>query len=129
MDWTFQGSNTIKVNGCSLPQNVRIVSAAPSYSIASFSGLRRPRREVNNSLPSGAEVKNDLRYTSTPLTYLYVADISLFTFYSIVHTGSEAQSNFYSTGKAALPPGFSDRSMQLNIHFPPTHIPTRHYIY
>jgi hypothetical protein len=77
-----------------------MVSGALSYSLASFSGIRRPRREINNSLPSSADVKNEWRYTPTPLTCLYGADkenfISLFTIYPIGHTGNEAQSNFYS---------------------------------
>ena len=132
IDWTFQVSNTRKVNGCSLLQNVQMVSGGPSYLLASFSGIRRPRREINNSLPSSAGVKNEWRYNPTPLTCLYGADkenlISLFTFYPAVHTGSEAQSNFYSIGKAALPQGLSDRSVQLNTRFSSTHIPTWHYI-
>jgi hypothetical protein len=78
--------------------------------MTSFSGLRRPRREINKPLSSSADVKNEWRYTPNPLIRLYGAErgnfISLFTFYPIVHTGSEAQSNFYSVGKAALSPGF-----------------------
>jgi len=66
-------------------------SGAPFYSLTSFSGIRRPRREINNSLPSSAEVKNAWRYTSTPLTWLYAAGkenfISLFTFYPLSTPG------------------------------------------
>jgi len=110
-----------------------MVSGASSYSLASFSGIRRPRREINNSLPSSADVKRLWRYTPTPLTCLYGADkenfISLFTFYPTVHIGSEVQSNFYSIGKASLPPALSDRSVQLNTHFSSTQLPTWYYIY
>jgi len=109
-----------------------MVSGAPSYSLASFSEIRWPRREINNPLPSGADVKNEWWYTANPLACHYGADkenfISLFTSYPIVHTGSEDQSNF-SIGKAALPPGLSDWSVQLNTHFFSTLIATRHCIY
>jgi len=110
-----------------------MVSGASSYSLASFSGIRRPRREINNSLPSSADVKRLWRYTPTPLTCLYGADkenfISLFTFYPTVHTGSEVQSNFYSIGKTTLSPALSNRSVQLNTHFSSTQLLTRRYIY
>jgi hypothetical protein len=84
---------------------------SPSYSMASFLGLWRPGLEVNNSLPSSVDVRNECRCTSTPFVCLYGAEkerfISLFTYYPSVHTGSEAQSNFYWIGMAAFPPGFN----------------------
>ena len=72
-------------------------------------GLRRPGREINHSLPSSAEVKNEWRYVAIPLTCLYGAAkgnfTSIFTLHPSVHIGSEAQSTSYSIGKAALLPG------------------------
>jgi hypothetical protein len=51
-------------------------------------GLKRPGREADHSLPSGAEIKNALSYTSTPPIRLHGVVLSqaqgqlyLFTFY------------------------------------------------
>jgi hypothetical protein len=37
--------------------------------MASFPGVRKPKREVNHSPPSTAEVRNEWNNTSTPLIY------------------------------------------------------------
>jgi hypothetical protein len=42
------------------------IQRAPSF----FLRLNRPERQANHSLPSSPEVKNDWRYTSTPLIRL-----------------------------------------------------------
>jgi hypothetical protein len=50
----------------------------------SFSGVRRPRREMGHSSPSSAEDKNESSYNSTPPTSLHGAVRDDFTcaFYS-----------------------------------------------
>jgi len=112
-----------------------MVSGAPSYSLASFSGIRRPRREIITHFHLVPTLKTSggvplLPFHAFTVQTRKTSSLFLpFTFYPIVHTGSEAQSNFHSIGKAALPQGLSDRSVQLNTHFSSTHISTRPYIY
>jgi len=39
----------------------------------SFPGAKRQEREINHSPPSGAEVKNEWSYISTPPTHAFMA--------------------------------------------------------
>jgi hypothetical protein len=47
-------------------------SSYPMGTRVSFSGVKRPEREIDHSPPSSAEVKNAWSYTSTPICLLGV---------------------------------------------------------
>jgi hypothetical protein len=47
----------------------------------SFSGIKKPKREVNHSPPSGVEVKSVWSYTSTPPISLYGVERDKFVFF------------------------------------------------
>jgi hypothetical protein len=55
----------------------------------SLPGVKRPGREVNHSLPSSAEVKNEWNYTSAPHTCLLGVDRENFTSYLYLKTNHE----------------------------------------
>ena len=50
-----------------------------------FPGEQGPRLEINHSLPSSAEVKNEWSYTSTPPTRLHGLDLDTLLFFIRQH--------------------------------------------
>jgi hypothetical protein len=55
-----------------------------------FSEIKRPRREVNDSPPSSAEVKYEWSHTSDPSVRLYGADRE--DIYTLIHAADHALS-------------------------------------
>ena len=74
-----RGSNPGKEKGFFLnPERPDRLWGTPTFllngSRGSFPGLKRTGRDVDNSSPSSAEVKNEWSYTSTPPLYLHGLD-------------------------------------------------------
>jgi hypothetical protein len=69
--WNARGSNSFREKRFSLLQNIQTSCVAhPTFHSVDTGVLslevKRPRREVNLSPPSSAEVQQELRYTCTP---------------------------------------------------------------
>jgi hypothetical protein len=51
----------------------------------SFPGLKRPEREVNHSIPSSYEVKNEWSYTAIPPVWFH--DVKRDNFFTVRRVG------------------------------------------